>query len=265
VGRTFEKRGKSVGPWVDWWVASRLLWFGRVTACCALGFDCPPPSNIGRLYAARELATDDAHERAFARYERAFKPFIEAKQRSAKRFGWWFAPRSALTMRLRGARRRSANIVPREMCPTKKLGARSCPGLTTATSSLGSWPCALRLSSLAKSVSANCGAFPVGGRRSTAPISEFGIRVALGATLSNVIGLVVRRALAMGSVGIALGIIGAAVLTRGIQSLLFHVSSIDPLSSVAAALTLLAAVFIGSWIKARRIGAIDPLGAIRAE
>jgi putative ABC transport system permease protein len=69
----------------------------------------------------------------------------------------------------------------------------------------------------------------------------------------------------MGSVGIALGIIGAAVLTRGIQSLLFHVSSIDPLSSVAAALTLLAAVFIGSWIKARRIGAIDPLGAIRAE
>jgi putative ABC transport system permease protein len=94
---------------------------------------------------------------------------------------------------------------------------------------------------------------------------EFGIRVALGATVTNIIGLVVRRALVMGSVGIALGIIGAAVLTRGLQSLLFHVSSIDPLSYVIGALTLLAAVFIGSWIPARRISAVDPLVAIRAE
>jgi 2-polyprenyl-6-methoxyphenol hydroxylase-like FAD-dependent oxidoreductase len=41
------------------------------------------------------------YEVAFPEYERQFKPFVEAKQRGAARFGWWFAPKTRLGVRLR--------------------------------------------------------------------------------------------------------------------------------------------------------------------
>jgi 2-polyprenyl-6-methoxyphenol hydroxylase-like FAD-dependent oxidoreductase len=56
----------------------------------------------GAYVLAHALAeSGDDYTAAFAEYERRFKPFIDAKQRAAARFGWWFAPRSALGIRAR--------------------------------------------------------------------------------------------------------------------------------------------------------------------
>ena len=51
---------------------------------------------------AHALAEEgDDHVVAFGEYQRRFKPFLDAKQRAATRLGWWFAPQSALSLRLR--------------------------------------------------------------------------------------------------------------------------------------------------------------------
>jgi putative ABC transport system permease protein len=69
---------------------------------------------------------------------------------------------------------------------------------------------------------------------------EFGIRMALGATPANLIGLVMRRGMALTALGIALGIGGAMALTRFLRSLLFETPPYDPivLGAVAGLLLL---------------------------
>jgi ABC-type antimicrobial peptide transport system permease subunit len=94
---------------------------------------------------------------------------------------------------------------------------------------------------------------------------ELGLRMALGASTSNVLRLVLLRGLLLTTTGIVIGIALAMLLTRLLGNLLYQVSPRDPLAFAAAftlmALASLAACFLPAWRATR----IDPIQALRAE
>ena len=94
---------------------------------------------------------------------------------------------------------------------------------------------------------------------------EIGIRLALGATQNNILRLVVRQGMALALTGVAIGLVGAFVLTRLMRSLLFGVKSTDPLTFVAIASLLAAIALLASYIPARRAARIDPMVSLRCE
>jgi putative ABC transport system permease protein len=94
---------------------------------------------------------------------------------------------------------------------------------------------------------------------------EIGVRIALGATPSMVVRLVIGQALRVVGSGVLLGIAGALVVTRLMTSLVFGVRVTDPLTYVGVTLLLTAIAVVASYIPARRATRIDPLGAMRTE
>jgi predicted permease len=94
---------------------------------------------------------------------------------------------------------------------------------------------------------------------------EIGIRMALGAEHGAVRRLFVGRALRLAGIGVALGLAGAAALTRAMASLLYGVGPTDPLTYLAVAAGLGAAALLASYLPARRATAVDPVTALRAE
>jgi predicted permease len=94
---------------------------------------------------------------------------------------------------------------------------------------------------------------------------EIGIRVALGAEPGGVRTLIVREGLGLAVAGVALGLAGAAALTRSLQSLLYGVSPTDPVTLAGAALALGLVAAAASLWPAWRATRIDPIAAIRAE
>ncbi|HEY6991046.1 MAG TPA: ABC transporter permease [Bryobacteraceae bacterium] len=94
---------------------------------------------------------------------------------------------------------------------------------------------------------------------------EIGIRLALGAPLSNVTRLFLRGGLLLSAMGCACGLAAALVLTRLMKSLLFSVSPSDPLTYVAMAVALISAAALASYLPARKAIKVDPVEALRAE
>jgi len=94
---------------------------------------------------------------------------------------------------------------------------------------------------------------------------EIGIRMALGAKREGVLRLVLRQALLLAATGVALGIGGALILTRFLSSLLFGVSSKDPLTFVSVSLLLAGVATSASFIPAWRAARVDPMLALRHE
>jgi putative ABC transport system permease protein len=94
---------------------------------------------------------------------------------------------------------------------------------------------------------------------------EIGIRLAIGADRSQLLGMVLRQGLSLAAIGIAAGLIGAFALTRLMESLLYKVRPNDPITftAVAAGLMLIAAV--ASFLPARRATRVSPMTALRAE
>jgi putative ABC transport system permease protein len=92
---------------------------------------------------------------------------------------------------------------------------------------------------------------------------EIGLRMALGAQVSDVLKLVLKRAMLLAAIGVGIGIAGAVVVTRYLQTLLFGVKPIDVVTFFAVALILVAVVFIACLVPARRAAKIDPLEALR--
>jgi predicted permease len=94
---------------------------------------------------------------------------------------------------------------------------------------------------------------------------EIGIRIALGATQRNILSLVVQQGMALALAGVAIGLIGAFLLTRLIRSLLFGVAATDPVTFVGIALLLGLVALLASYLPARRVARVDPLVALRYE
>lgn len=94
---------------------------------------------------------------------------------------------------------------------------------------------------------------------------EIGILVALGARRENILALVVRQGMQLTLIGIFAGLIGAAVLTRVIASLLFGVSATDFVTFLAVPALLAAVAFAATVIPAWRASSVDPIVALRQE
>jgi predicted permease len=96
-------------------------------------------------------------------------------------------------------------------------------------------------------------------------VREIGIRMALGAQQQSVTGMFVRHGLILASVGAAFGLLIALFAVRLMSSLLFRVSSMDPLTYIAVTLGLVATAFVASYLPSRRAATVDPVEALRAE
>jgi predicted permease len=94
---------------------------------------------------------------------------------------------------------------------------------------------------------------------------EIGIRLALGATRSNVAGVVVASSLKVTLLGAALGIAGALGVSRLLGALLFGVSPTDPQTYGAVVALIVVVGVVASWTPARRATSIDPASALRSE
>ena len=94
---------------------------------------------------------------------------------------------------------------------------------------------------------------------------EIGIRMALGADSSVVLQMVMGSAFRLALVGVALGTLGALLGTRILASLVYQVSTTDPLTLSVTAAVLLSSAVLASWVPARRATQVDPAISLRAE
>jgi putative ABC transport system permease protein len=94
---------------------------------------------------------------------------------------------------------------------------------------------------------------------------EFGIRVALGARPSQIIGMVVGQNLRIVAIGLTAGIAAAIPATRLMRGLLFQVGPNDPMTFVAIGVTLAAVAIVAAYLPARRGTQVDPVVTLKAE
>jgi putative ABC transport system permease protein len=94
---------------------------------------------------------------------------------------------------------------------------------------------------------------------------EIGIRMALGARAQDVLSHVLRGALTMILVGLAIGLAGALALTRVVESLLFEVSVLDPVAFAVAGVSMILVGVAAALIPAGRAARVDPVSALRSE
>ncbi|MDX2033828.1 MAG: ABC transporter permease [Blastocatellia bacterium] len=94
---------------------------------------------------------------------------------------------------------------------------------------------------------------------------EVGLRMAMGAQQRDVLRLVVGQGMKLALVGVALGLLASAALTRAMTTLLYLVSATDPLTFLSIAALLLAIAFLACYLPARRASHVDPMAALRGD
>jgi putative ABC transport system permease protein len=94
---------------------------------------------------------------------------------------------------------------------------------------------------------------------------EIGIRMALGASLRDVLRLIVSQGMRMVFIGIMLGLVGAFAFTRVLSSLLLGVGTTDFVTFIGVTVLLVAVALLACYIPARRAARVDPLVALRHE
>jgi predicted permease len=94
---------------------------------------------------------------------------------------------------------------------------------------------------------------------------EMGLRIALGAQRSNVMGLILRQAGWMLIVGLSAGLALAYVATQGLKTFLYEVQPNDPWTIAVVVAILLVGGLAAAWLPARRAASVDPMEALRAE
>ena len=112
---------------------------------------------------------------------------------------------------------------------------------------------------------ASVGIYGVMSYSVTQRTNEIGIRIALGASRVNVLGLVLRRGLMLAACGVVVGLAGSFALTRLLTTQLFGVSATDPVTFIMVSLTLMAVALLATYLPARRAMKVDPLVALRYE
>ena len=94
---------------------------------------------------------------------------------------------------------------------------------------------------------------------------EIGIRMAIGASSRAILTLLLGRGLLMVAAGLTAGLLGAMALTRALRTLLFGVSTSDPLVFAGVTVMLAAVAMVAAWIPARRATRLEPVVALREE
>jgi len=94
---------------------------------------------------------------------------------------------------------------------------------------------------------------------------EIGVRVALGAQRSDILRMALGEGMLLVAVGLGVGLIGAAIVTRFLRSMLFSVTATDPLTFASIALLLAAVALLACFIPAQRATQVDPLVALRED
>jgi putative ABC transport system permease protein len=94
---------------------------------------------------------------------------------------------------------------------------------------------------------------------------EIGIRVALGATAADVRRLVLGEGVRLAVAGAIAGLVLTLAVTRVLRGLLFETEPLDPVSLVTAALVLVGAALVATWLPARRATRVDPIEVLRAQ
>jgi predicted permease len=112
---------------------------------------------------------------------------------------------------------------------------------------------------------AGIGIYGVVGFLVTQQTREIGIRIALGATPQSVLKMILSNIVRWTIAGAALGLLGAWLSSRLLESLLFEVRAHDPLLLGLAVLFLIVVVFLAAWLPARRAMRVDPVVALRYE
>ena len=93
--------------------------------------------------------------------------------------------------------------------------------------------------------------------------TEIGIRMALGAEQQTILASVLREGVVLAAGGIAMGMAGAAFLTRVVATLLYGVTTLDPVAFAIAPVVLMGVAVLASLLPARRAAALDPINALR--
>jgi ABC-type antimicrobial peptide transport system permease subunit len=93
---------------------------------------------------------------------------------------------------------------------------------------------------------------------------EIGIRMAMGAHTRDVLGMVVRRGMALALTGVAIGWLATWGVSRLLASLLFQVETLDATSYLAATVVLVLVAFAATLLPALRAARIDPVTALRS-
>jgi putative ABC transport system permease protein len=92
---------------------------------------------------------------------------------------------------------------------------------------------------------------------------EMGVRMALGANASDVLRLVMREGLALTGAGILLGVAGALLVSRALQSLIYGISATDPITYAIAISVITAAALLGCWRPAAKAASANPVDALK--
>jgi putative ABC transport system permease protein len=94
---------------------------------------------------------------------------------------------------------------------------------------------------------------------------EIGVRAALGASPADILAMVIRQGMQLTAVGIVIGLVGAAIGSRALITLLFGVSPLDPFTYLGVIAVLAGVSAVACWIPARRAASVNPVDALRAE
>ena len=95
--------------------------------------------------------------------------------------------------------------------------------------------------------------------------SEIGLRLALGATRFNVIGLILKEASLLAAIGLAIGLVGSVFVGQTMRTTLYGVAAMDLSVIAAVGLTLLGTALFASYLPARKASKIDPMQALRTD
>ena len=94
---------------------------------------------------------------------------------------------------------------------------------------------------------------------------ELGIRMALGAQRSEVLGLILGKGLKLPGIGLLLGLAGTFAVGKVLSSLLYHTSLLNPFTLLATAFVLMSTVLFASYVPARRAAALEPMRTLRED